>query len=101
MYLFSEQLIDLLEIKTTCSEAAEGFSTILTDTGDILSKSSNANIKMMYKQRLYVENCDKILKKYEQTNQGNTFFMFNIIDVLHTVMYIPLLLCIFTKYSTK
>lgn len=51
-------------------EAATGFNTILTDSPDVLNKSMNAVIRMMYKQRLFVENVSHLVKSFETTSDG-------------------------------
>ena len=51
-------------------EAATGFNTILTDSPDVLNKSMNAVIRMMYKQRLFVENVSHLVKNFDSTSHG-------------------------------
>jgi hypothetical protein len=38
---------------------------------DVLNKSMNAVIRMMYKQRLFVENVSHLVKNFESTSHGN------------------------------
>ncbi|KAL4231335.1 mms19 nucleotide excision repair [Mactra antiquata] len=61
---FSDLLVSLLCHQVYGCLAADGFSIILTDNDDILNKSMQANIRMMYKQRFFLENLDKIVHNY-------------------------------------
>ncbi|GAB1605862.1 MMS19 nucleotide excision repair protein homolog [Argonauta hians] len=46
--------------------AAEGVFIILEDNVDVLSRSQHANIRIMYKQRLFVENVQHLSQSFHQ-----------------------------------
>ena len=51
--------------------AAEGIATILTPCDDIMTKEMSANIRMMYRQRFFIENLPKLAQGFESPTQGN------------------------------
>lgn len=51
-------------------EVADGFNTILTDSDDVLNRQMKAVTRMMYKQRLFVENVSHLVKSFDTTGQG-------------------------------
>lgn len=63
-------LLSDLDIGT---EVADGFDMILTDSEDVLTKSMNAVIRIMYKQRLFVENVSNLVKSFESADKGKIF----------------------------
>ena len=64
------QLIELLSDTTTGPEAATGIATILTPCDDVMTKEMSANIRIMYRQRFFMENLPKIAQGFESSTQG-------------------------------
>ncbi|XP_063434209.1 MMS19 nucleotide excision repair protein homolog [Mytilus trossulus] len=62
-------LMSLLSDPDIGREAADGFNTILTDSDDVLNRQMKAVIRMMYKQRLFVENVSHLVKSFDTTGQ--------------------------------
>ncbi|XP_060063604.1 MMS19 nucleotide excision repair protein homolog [Ylistrum balloti] len=51
-------------------QAANGFEIILGDFSDVLSKPLGANIRMMYKQRVFVENLSKLKDGFNSSSSA-------------------------------
>ncbi|XP_033756743.1 MMS19 nucleotide excision repair protein homolog [Pecten maximus] len=60
-------LTHLLDDRCVGEHAASGFGIILGDFMDVLSKPLGANIRMMYKQRVFVENVDKLKEGFNSS----------------------------------
>ncbi|CAC5420977.1 MET18 [Mytilus coruscus] len=62
-------LMSLLSDPDIGREVADGFNTILTDSDDVLNRQMKAVTRMMYKQRLFVENVSHLVKSFDTTGQ--------------------------------
>ncbi|XP_045188984.2 MMS19 nucleotide excision repair protein homolog [Mercenaria mercenaria] len=66
---FTDLLIQLLGNCTHGSEAAQGLAVIMRDFEDVMSKSMHANIRLMYRQRFFIENLSGLLDGYQSAQQ--------------------------------
>jgi DNA repair/transcription protein MET18/MMS19 len=51
-------------------KAAEGFAVIMQDYADVMSKVMHANIRLMYRQRFFIEHLPSILEGYQSAQPG-------------------------------
>ncbi|KAJ8317031.1 hypothetical protein KUTeg_004935 [Tegillarca granosa] len=63
-------LLDLLESEEVGEQAAHGFNIILTEQDDVMNKNMNANIRIMYKQRIFQENVIRLSSGYQKSDSG-------------------------------
>ncbi|KAL5022527.1 hypothetical protein ScPMuIL_001682 [Solemya velum] len=61
---FVTKLIELLSDGDMGSLAAEGFQTVLFECEDVLNKNTHAVIRIMYRQRFFVENVGKLVEGF-------------------------------------
>ncbi|XP_060576580.1 MMS19 nucleotide excision repair protein homolog [Ruditapes philippinarum] len=62
---FINLLIQLLGNSKYGKKAAEGFAVIMQDYADVMSKVMHANIRLMYRQRFFIEHLPSILEGYQ------------------------------------
>lgn len=67
---YLSQLLDLLESEEVGEQAAHGFNIILTEQDDVMNKNMNANIRIMYKQRIFQENVIRLSSGYQKSDSG-------------------------------
>ncbi|KAK3603029.1 hypothetical protein CHS0354_037777 [Potamilus streckersoni] len=64
---FTEKLIKFLADADVGKEASCGFEIIVTEYDDIMTKSLGANVRMMYKQRFFVENIALLTEGFQSS----------------------------------
>nr|KAG8539592.1 hypothetical protein GDO81_020689 [Engystomops pustulosus] len=62
------QMISLLSNRDLGPLAADLFSLLVSDSSDILNKSSHADIRIMYRQRFFTENVPKLVEGFNAAN---------------------------------
>ncbi|XP_066278817.1 MMS19 nucleotide excision repair protein homolog [Branchiostoma lanceolatum] len=67
---FTKILMALFEDEAIGRRAAEGFHVILSDSSDVLCKESHANIRLMYRQRFFMENLPALVDGFNQADDG-------------------------------
>lgn len=65
-----KQLQGLLSDSTGGGLAAQGFRVILMESEDVLTRQMKANIKLMYRQRFFLENLQPVVTGYEAATKG-------------------------------
>ena len=71
-FTFCSQLLRLLSDEKHGHTAAVGFQVIVTESEDILTPLMHASIKLMFRQRFFMENLTPIVSGYEQSVKGKT-----------------------------
>ncbi|XP_078589095.1 MMS19 nucleotide excision repair protein homolog [Branchiostoma floridae x Branchiostoma japonicum] len=84
---FTKTLMALFEDEAIGRRAAEGFYIILSDSPDVLSKESHANIRLMYKQRFFMENLPALVDGFNQADDGRKQSF--LCAVSHLLTFIP------------
>lgn len=64
------QLIQLLGNSKYGNSAAQGFAVVMQDYADVMSKVMHANIRLMYRQRFFIEHLPNILQGYQSASSG-------------------------------
>ncbi|XP_052102418.1 MMS19 nucleotide excision repair protein homolog isoform X1 [Mytilus californianus] len=75
-------LMSLLSDQDIGREVADGFNTILTDSDDVLNRQMKAVTRMMYKQRLFVENVSHLVKSFDTTGQDTRKNYLRVLSVM-------------------
>lgn len=65
-----KQLLGVLSDSTCGGLAAQGFRVILTKSEDVLTRQMKANIKLMYRQRFFLENLQPVVTAYKAATKG-------------------------------
>ncbi|XP_038070690.1 MMS19 nucleotide excision repair protein homolog [Patiria miniata] len=82
----ASHLLALFEDDTLGTQAAEGLHLILSDSNDVLSPSSHADVKLMYRQRLFLQLLSGIIDGYGNTTSGNKKnYLLGLSHLLHFV----------------
>lgn len=63
------QLFCLLSDDKLGSQAADGFSLLMSDSPDVLNRSFNADVRIMYRQRFFTENSPKLVQGFNAAAQ--------------------------------
>jgi len=63
-------LQELLSSPTQGRQAAEGFRTVVSPSDDVLTAEMHANIRIMYRQRFFMENLKPIVDGYQAAADG-------------------------------
>lgn len=66
----SRQLFSLLDDAELGPMAADGFSLLMNDSADVLNRSCHADVRIMYRQRFFSENADKLVQGFNAAPQG-------------------------------
>ena len=69
-YFLFLQLLQLLKDASLGETAAEGFHILLDDCVDVMTPQMHANIKMMYRQRFFLENSPKLVEGFNHSEQS-------------------------------
>lgn len=64
------QLFSLLDDAELGPMAADGFSLLMNDYADVLNRSCHADVRIMYRQRFFSENADKLVQSFNAAPQG-------------------------------
>ncbi|KAG8551213.1 hypothetical protein GDO81_004011 [Engystomops pustulosus] len=64
----TNKMISLLSNRDLGPLAADLFSLLVSDSSDILNKSSHADIRIMYRQRFFTENVPKLVEGFNAAN---------------------------------
>ena len=64
------QLLRQLENEAVASICAEGFKIILEDTPGLLNSTTHANIKLMYRQRFFIETVPALIEGFNGARSG-------------------------------
>ncbi|ESO87854.1 hypothetical protein LOTGIDRAFT_234861 [Lottia gigantea] len=67
---YIQKLLELLSVDIVGSIVAEYFYIIVTQYKDILNSEMRADIKMFYHQRLFLENKDRLVTDYQESESG-------------------------------
>ncbi|XP_077358963.1 MMS19 nucleotide excision repair protein homolog [Festucalex cinctus] len=65
----TDKLFSLLDDADLGSAAADGFSLLMSDSADVLSRSCHADVRIMYRQRFFSENSDKLVRGFNAAPQ--------------------------------
>lgn len=64
------QLFSLLDDAELGPMAADGFSLLMSDSADVLNRSCHADVRIMYRQRFFSENADKLVQGFNAAPRG-------------------------------
>ncbi|KAM4703373.1 MMS19 nucleotide excision repair protein homolog [Rhinophrynus dorsalis] len=67
----TNKMIDLLSDQLVGPSLADMFSLLVSDSQDILNKSSHADIRIMYRQRFFTENVPKLVQGFNSASGDN------------------------------
>ncbi|XP_048406732.2 MMS19 nucleotide excision repair protein homolog [Stegostoma tigrinum] len=67
----TDKLIQLLTDPDLGTEAADGFSVLVSDSSDVLNKATHADIRIMYRQRFFTENVPKLVQGFHSASEDN------------------------------
>ncbi len=67
------QLVKSLSDDSVAQEAADSFHVILHDYNDVLNEAMHANIRIMYKQRFFIQTVSQLIQGFSAAAQGNIF----------------------------
>eukprot|EP00061_Rhincodon_typus_P018621 g47858.t1 len=62
-------LIQLLTDPDLGTDAADGFSVLVSDSSDVLNKATHADIRIMYRQRFFTENVPKLVQGFHSASE--------------------------------
>ncbi|XP_067909242.1 MMS19 nucleotide excision repair protein homolog isoform X2 [Heterodontus francisci] len=65
----TDKLIELLTDPALGTEAAGGFSVLVSDSTDVLNKATHADIRIMYRQRFFTENVPKLVQGFNSASK--------------------------------
>ncbi|XP_054623207.1 MMS19 nucleotide excision repair protein homolog isoform X2 [Dunckerocampus dactyliophorus] len=60
----TDKLFSLLDDADLGPVAADGFSLLMSDTADVLTRSCHADVRIMYRQRFFSENSSKLVQGF-------------------------------------
>lgn len=86
-FLMSPKLFSLLDDADLGPAAADGFSLLMSDSANVLSRACHADVRIMYRQRFFSENSAKLVQGFNAAPQGGP-----------VVTLLIFLLCIFMFY---
>lgn len=66
-----DKLLALLSSPDLGRIAAQGVEIVLTECVDVMNKDMRANVKILYRQRFFLENLDKIVTGFNQAGDAN------------------------------
>ncbi|XP_022080749.1 MMS19 nucleotide excision repair protein homolog [Acanthaster planci] len=82
----ASRLVSLFEDDTLGSSSAQGLFVILSDSEDVLHPSSHADVKLMYRQRLFLQLLPGIIEGHCKTAQGTKKnYLLSLSHLLHFV----------------
>ncbi|KAI5609725.1 mMS19 nucleotide excision repair protein-like [Silurus asotus] len=62
--VLTDKLFGLLNDDQLGSQAADGFSLLMSDSPDVLNRSCHADVRIMYRQRFFTENSAKLVQGF-------------------------------------
>ncbi|KAA8581184.1 hypothetical protein FQN60_002765 [Etheostoma spectabile] len=65
----TDKLFSLLDDADLGPMAADGFTLLMSDSADILNRSCHADVRIMYRQRFFSENSDKLVQGFNAAPQ--------------------------------
>uniref|UniRef100_A0A8C6TBK8 MMS19 nucleotide excision repair protein n=1 Tax=Neogobius melanostomus TaxID=47308 RepID=A0A8C6TBK8_9GOBI len=65
----TNKLFSLLDDADLGSVAADGFSLLMSDSGDVLNRASHADVRIMYRQRFFSENSSKLVQGFHSAQE--------------------------------
>nr|XP_006817162.1 PREDICTED: MMS19 nucleotide excision repair protein homolog [Saccoglossus kowalevskii] len=84
---FTTKLISLFEDHQLSQMAADGFYIILSESQDVLNKDMHCDIKLMYRQRLFMQTLPRILAGFEKANEDKKQYYLSALS--HLLQFIP------------
>ncbi|XP_041370234.1 MMS19 nucleotide excision repair protein homolog [Gigantopelta aegis] len=82
---YTSQLVLILEDGILGLQAADGFRVIVEDGTDVMTTSMCADIKFMYRQRLFVENVGKLVEGFNTSIEKK----FYLVALSHLLTHLP------------
>lgn len=70
LYFNCLKLLGLLDSEFLGDRAAEGVGVVLTVYEDVLNPSMHANIRMLYKQRFFIEKSSRLTEGFQNASAG-------------------------------
>ncbi|XP_067858126.1 MMS19 nucleotide excision repair protein homolog [Heptranchias perlo] len=67
----TDKLMELLTDPDLGTEAAGGFSLLVSDSTDVLNKATHADIRIMYRQRFFTENVPKLVQGFHSAGKDH------------------------------
>ncbi|XP_072883106.1 MMS19 nucleotide excision repair protein homolog isoform X3 [Hemitrygon akajei] len=67
----TDKLMALLTDPVLGTEAADGFSLLVSDSSDVLNKATHADVRLMYRQRFFTENVPKLVQGFHVAGKDN------------------------------
>ena len=64
------QLFSMLGDPELGPMAGDGFSLLMSDSADVLNRGCHADVRIMYRQRFFTENSDKLLQGFNAAAPG-------------------------------
>lgn len=52
------------------SQAADGFSLLMSDSVDVLNRENHADVRLMFRQRFFTENSNKLVQGFNSARPG-------------------------------
>lgn len=65
----TNKLFSLLDDTDLGSVAADGFSLLMSDSADVLTRASHADVRIMYRQRFFSENSSKLVQGFHSAQE--------------------------------
>ncbi|XP_066522374.1 MMS19 nucleotide excision repair protein homolog isoform X2 [Hoplias malabaricus] len=65
----SDKIFSLLRDPELGSRAADSLSLLMSDSSDVLNRSCHADVRIMYRQRFFTENSDKLVQGFNSAEQ--------------------------------
>ncbi|XP_069756397.1 MMS19 nucleotide excision repair protein homolog isoform X2 [Narcine bancroftii] len=67
----TDKLMSLLTDPDLGTEAADGFSLLVSDSTDVLNRATHADVRIMYRQRFFTENVPKLVQGFHAAGKDN------------------------------
>ncbi|XP_048585131.1 MMS19 nucleotide excision repair protein homolog [Nematostella vectensis] len=84
---FVQKVLHLLDDVSVGRVAADGFYVIVSDCDDVMNQAMHADIKMMYKQRFFMETLPLLLKGFHDTRPECKYLY--LCALSHLLQWIP------------
>uniref|UniRef100_A0AAV2LVE3 MMS19 nucleotide excision repair protein n=1 Tax=Knipowitschia caucasica TaxID=637954 RepID=A0AAV2LVE3_KNICA len=68
----TDKLFSLLDDPDLGSEAADGFSLLMSDSSDVLNRALHADVRIMYRQRFFTDNSSKLVQGFHAATGTDT-----------------------------
>ncbi|XP_064601049.1 MMS19 nucleotide excision repair protein homolog [Liolophura sinensis] len=81
------QIVSCLEDTELGCTAADGFRVLLQECDDVMTLAQQAYVKLMYRQRIFIENLPKLVQGFNKTQHDNKKHY--LLALSHLVTFVP------------